>query len=122
MPNTGSEMEDPSCNIPKVVDLIKNLKNVRAFGLFLKIDSGRLDEMEKSHFTDRRTQIVREWFKHPMDDADRWEELDRVLLEPAIHEPRIARRIRLLHRRFSSVDSATSGSPTLSSPHYEIGK
>lgn len=127
MRGTNIESEErPSCTIPEVVGYIENLKNVRALGILLKIKPGRLDEIENS-----RTQIVQEWFKvYPMDDADRWEELGRVLLEPAVNEPTIASRLRLHLRRGSSVDSAISdmlsersdsiSSPTLLSPHHEV--
>ena len=94
--------------ISKVVDYVKDVKHVRAFGLFLKIDPGKLDEIESSP-RDTVTQMIEEWFKkYPMSDEERWEELGRILLEPAIREPRMASSLRPHLRRGSSVDSAIS--------------
>lgn len=127
----GSTEERPSI-IPKVVEHIKNLKNVRAFGLLLKIDSGKLDEIDKRSSiisSSRILLIVEEWFRYPMSDANRWEELGRVLLEPAVDEPTRACKLQPYLRRGSSVDSAISvfsgrssslSSPTSPSPHYQI--
>lgn len=121
-PAVGSEEVVSSCTIPEVVSYIKNVKNVRAFGLLLKIDSGRLDEIEKSSaIIDSRTQIVQEWFKSvsEMSAPDRWEELGNILLQPAIDEPAIAIRLKPHLRRGSSVDSAISvfsRSGSISSP------
>lgn len=112
---------------------VKDIKNVRAFGLFLKIDRGKIDEFEKSP-PDSLMQIVQEWFtKCPhTNDADRWEELCRVLLEPAVYEPTVVNKIQTYLRRRSSVDSAISdvfsersgsiSSPTFSSPQCYIGE
>lgn len=105
----GSE-EVSSCTIPQVVSYIKNVKNVRAFGVLLGIESGKLDEIERSSDT-RTVQIVREWFKslpENMDVPDRWEELGKVLLQPAVDEPGIAIKLKPHLRRGSSVDSAIS--------------
>ncbi len=114
-----------SCTIPRVVAYVDNVKSVRAFGLFLKIAPGKLDAIEKCSIMDKITQIVQEWFRQcpkTMCDTDRWEELGRVLLEPAVYEPVIANKLRPHFRRGSSVDSAISvfssrsPSPTLTSP------
>lgn len=100
------------------------MKNVRAFGLLLEIDPGKLDMFENSP-TDTLTQIVQEWFdKFPMEDADRWEKLGRVLLEPAVREVTLASGIL---RRGSSADSAISDvfserSGSISSPTFVTGK
>lgn len=122
--------DDISCTIPKVVSYIQNVKNVRAFGLLLKIDQGRLDEIEHSSSGSRLKQIVQEWLKNLSDevsDAQRWEELGRVLLAPAVYEPAIACRLGRYLRRGSSVDSAISdifsdisSSPTSPLPPGEL--
>lgn len=98
---------DTSTMISRVVDYVKDVKHVRAFGLFLKIDPGKIDEIESSP-RDTMTQIIQVWFKYPMSDDDRWEELGRVLLEPAIREPRMASSLKPHLRRGSLVDSAIS--------------
>ena len=90
----------------------KNVSNVRAFGHLLGIDQGKLNEIIKSPRsanTNALSEIVQEWFRmFPMSDADRWEELGRVLLEPAVLERRIACGLQPYLRRGSSVDSAIS--------------
>ena len=99
-----------ACTIPAVVKYIKDVKNVRALGLFLKIEPGRLDEIEQSGSGDSLIGIVQEWLKFMSDDwngTDPWKELQRVLLEPAVDEPAIAQKL--------PVDSAISGFPDRSS-------
>ena len=87
----------------------KNVSNVRAFGHLLGIDQGKLNEIIKSPRSaniNALSEIVRVWFKmFPMSDADRWEELGRVL---AVLERRIACGLQPHLRRGSSVDSAIS--------------
>ena len=100
----------PGIIFSKIVGYIKDLKNVRAFGLLLKIDPGKLDEIERKAYSSQSMieLIVIEWLRQPMGNADRWEELGRILLEPAVDEPTIASELRPNLRRGSSVDSAIS--------------
>lgn len=115
----GSD-EGNSCTIPKVVSYIRSIKNPRSLGLFLKIDPRRLDDIERFTGIDVWTQIVQEWFgKFPMSDSDRWEELVRVLLEPAVNELPIARRLSPYLRRGSSMDGILSALPYGT---FEIGE
>ena len=100
-----------ACTIPAVVWYIKNVKNVRALGLFLKIEPGRLDEIERATSGGRLLGIVKEWLKSQCDDfnnSDRWKELHRVLLEPAVDEQAIAQKV--------AMDSAITDRPSFSSP------
>ena len=90
------EYDGEACTIPAVVKYIKDVKNVRALGLFLKIKPGRLDEIKQSTSGGTLIGIVLEWFKslsYDLNDIDRWKELHRVLLEPAVDEPVIAGKL-----------------------------
>lgn len=88
----------------------------------LKIETGKLDQIERGRSTNTITQIVRSWFDMTnMDPKDRWEELGRVLLEPAVSEPTIARSLQPHLRRGSSVDSAISMMSSLGSSIDSIG-
>lgn len=104
------------CTISRVFNLIRNLKRVRAFGLFLKIEPWKLDQIYRSSFPSPLQGIVREWFKHAITNTDgsmsdngaRWKELHQVLLEPAVNELRLAYTLPSYHERRSSVDPAIS--------------
>jgi len=62
------------------------VKNVRAFGLMLKIEPGRLDQVEGDHIAG----ILEMWFRMVrMSPEDRWEEVIRALLQPAVKETTI---------------------------------
>lgn len=77
--------------------------------LFLGIDPGRLDEIYSFTGIDVWTQIVQEWFeKYPMSDSDRWEQLVRVLLQPAVNEPAVAEILRPYLGSMESIFSDTS--------------
>ena len=119
-------MEEIPCTTERIVNHIKNLKNVRTFGLFLKIEPGRLDEIEQSSSMNKREQIVEEWFRSldvNKSDTDRWEELCRVLLEPAVGERTIAYELATRYlRRGPSVDSAISSLSSSASPLVYYGK
>jgi hypothetical protein len=117
------DREDESCEvrsdiIPRIFAYIKNLKNTRAFGLLLGIDPGVLDDFERRDSPSERVieLIIREWLRQSMTIADRWEELGRVLLEPAVDEPTIAGNLKPHLRRGSSVDSDRSSFSFCSSP------
>ena len=89
------------------VGRVQNIKNMRAFGLQLKIEPYKLDQFEEDS-ANMAARIVGEWFKQPMSIQDRWDELHRVLQLPAVLEPRLAEDIQPLVRQQSSVDSAYS--------------
>ncbi len=81
------------------------MKCIRSFGLLLKIEGSKLDRFEQDPVNTVKL-IVTEWFKTPMPVSERWEELGRVLLAPAVQEWRIARDLQQQLRRGSSIDSA----------------
>lgn len=88
----------------------------------LKLDSGTLGQIIERDLSASSpiTRIVERWFSQfPMEDSDRWEELGRVLMEPAVREPGIACKIQPHLRRGSSVDSAISDM-MLSSPRSSV--
>lgn len=118
----GSD-ESLAFTLPHVASYVKDLKNVRAFGLLLKISPARLDQIERST-SDRIPQIIHEWLmiSGVMDDNYRWEELGRVLLAPAVCELKIASMIRPHFRRGSSVESAYLDGSFSTPPdcHYEL--
>lgn len=116
-----SNEEESTCTIDRVVGYIKDLKCVRAFGLFLKVDQGKLNEILEQ--SDKRlTKLIVEWFA--ADVRDRWEMLCRALLQPAVCEPAVAYKIKRYLRRGSSVDSAISdisvSSPISPSSLYQM--
>ena len=91
------------------------MKCRRSLGLLLEIESGKLDlfEGDQANFI---TQVVDEWFKMTpdMSESHRWEELTRVLLEPAVDEPTLAQDFLLRWRRGSTLSTPRSSiaSPT----------
>jgi len=106
--NLGVEEEPWSgSTYAKILAHVKDVKNVRAFGLMLKVESGRLDQVEGDHIAG----ILQTWFKMvAMSHEDRWEEVIRALLQPAVREVTIAHKMRyqLPPNRTTSVDSAIS--------------
>ena len=106
--SVGNEENSADCSINDILPHVKDVKNLRAFGLLLHIDSGKLDHIERS-CSDPLTSIITEWFKlGEMEESDRRQELARVLNEPAVFEPVIARKIQPLSSLGSSGDSAIS--------------
>ena len=105
-----SNIGNGACTISSVVEYVKDVERVRAFGLFLKIDQGKLNDIESSD--SRLTKLIVEWFAQSADalpsDMDRWEILCRVLLQPAVCEPKTACKLKHYLRRGSSVYSAVS--------------
>ena len=109
-------LEDQAKCFSDIVGRVQNIKNVRAFGTLLKIKSWKLDQFERDS-ANTPTKIVEEWFKMtPMSIHERWEELGRVLLEPAVQERKLAKDIQPLVRQQSSVDSAISEMSSISRP------
>jgi hypothetical protein len=108
-----------TCSVSKVCDHIKNLKSMRAFSLFLNIDPGWLDEFKRS-----RSDIVQRWFDldHEVSDVDRWEELGRILLQPAINEPNIAYGLKPYLKKDSPVYSAITSQASLHIPALDSGE
>ena len=103
------------CNLETVLQHIKNVKNLRSFGLLLNIEQGKLDQILKGPPYEILPQIISEWLKiAPTDDSECWKELDKVLREPAVSELKIACDLQRQLRRGSSVDSAISMTPTSS--------
>ena len=83
--------------------------------MFLRIEPGKLDQIDKSPMTDTLTPVVEEWFKFPLNDSQRWNELGRVLSSQAVCEPAVVSRLQPYFRRNSSVES-DSVAPPGSSP------
>ena len=106
LPDINSE-EQKKC-FSDVIARVQDLKKVRAFGLLLKISSGKLDQFEKDPIVSTVTQIVEEWFKTPMSTTDRYNELGRILMQPAVREQKAAKGLKPLVKQGSSVDSAIS--------------
>lgn len=89
------------------VERVRNIKNMRALGLQLNIESGKLDQFENEP-ANMPARIIGEWFKTSMSSQDRWDKLHRVLKMPALQERKLAEDIQPLVRQQSSVDSAIS--------------
>ena len=93
--------------VSEVVECVKDVKNKRAFGLFLGLSPGELDEINKSPSTDSTiSRIVIEWYKkHQYSSTEShyyWEQVCTVLTQPAVDEPALARGIQ---RHFLLADS-----------------
>lgn len=72
--------------------------------MFLKLQPGELDKINSPLVVDPLLHLVNEWFnKFPMSDSERWEELHRVLLEPAVNELTVANGLPVNHRGHSLV-------------------
>ena len=99
--------DDNEC-FSQIVDHVRNVKKLRSLGMLLKIESGKLDLFERDPANFAR-RVIREWFSQtPMTVPERWEELGRVLLEPALEERKLAMELHPRVRRGSSIDSAIS--------------
>lgn len=87
----------------------------------LKINQRKLDQISP---TDPITPIIRAWFH--IDVANRWEELYKVLLQPAVYEPSLAKELRCCMSKYFLSDSAIVGMPERSLGYQErksfIGK
>ena len=105
MYNLANFLDDQEKCFSDIVDRVQNIKNVRAFGTLLKIEPWKLDKFERDS-ANTPTKIVVEWFRTPMSVRKRWEELSRVLEEPAVQERKLAKDIQPLVRQRSSIDSA----------------
>ena len=129
IPDNSSRIHEEKC-FHDIVYHVRNVRQVRALGLMLKIESGKLDDFEQDTMTDTRTMIVKEWFEStPMSITERYEELARVLKEPALQERQLARDLQQYVRRGSSIDSAISEmsntsitSPTEALPQYQMSQ
>lgn len=97
-----------SRDIAEIAYHVRNVKCKRSLGLLLNIETKKLDHFEKDPFN-TVSMIIEEWFRQtPMTIQERWEELGRVLLEPALNEVALAKQLQPRVRRGSSIDSAIS--------------
>ena len=129
---TDENVKNP-CTEKEVLYYITNVKHLRAFGRLLKIEPGKLDQIEKGPLNEVLLKIISEWLKiADVNHEKRWKELYEVLKAPAVYEVRLAQKLQAALdlqesplRRGSSFDSAfgsisSVSSATLNTPQYQL--